>query len=172
MYEHSLLLKDMFIRPTLCLAALIIHPDDVQLRGPAEMFALCWDGKVPDLCYQNDDTALLVLSADIVSVDHDFLTKWKSAYSSCPYFCDEIKARWKGHGLIKSSDGLYTYHDRLVIHRPAQDLYILLLTKCHYNVDHPNWQLYENLLGGNVLMLLNCKAPCFNCVVCNCTNLI
>jgi hypothetical protein len=25
------------------------HPDDVQLRRPAEMFALWWDGNVPDL---------------------------------------------------------------------------------------------------------------------------
>jgi hypothetical protein len=47
---------------------------------------------------------------------------------------------WKGHGLNKSSDGVYTHHDRLVIPRPAQDLYILMLIECHYNVDHPNWQ--------------------------------
>ena len=64
------------------------HPDDVQLRRPAEMFALWWDGNVPDLCYQNNDTALLVLSSDTVSVDDDFLTKLKSAYFSCPYFSD------------------------------------------------------------------------------------
>ena len=42
MYEHPLLLKDMFIRPTLCLATLIIHPDDIHLRMPVEMFALWW----------------------------------------------------------------------------------------------------------------------------------
>ncbi len=29
------------------------HPDtDVNLRRPVEIFALSWDGKVPDLCYQ------------------------------------------------------------------------------------------------------------------------
>ena len=60
-------------------------------------------------------------------------------YSSCSYFADE-NTRWKGHGLIKSSDGLYTYHDRLVIPRLSQDLCILLLTKCSYNVGHQNWQ--------------------------------
>ncbi len=109
------------------------HPDDVQLRMPAEIFALWWDGNVPNLCYQNNDTALLVLLADIVSVDDDFLTKLKSAYSSCPYFFDKIKARWKSHGLVKSSNGLYTYHDRLVIPRPTQDLRILLLTEYHDN---------------------------------------
>ena len=105
------------------------HPDDVHLRRPVEMFALSWDGKVPDLCYQSNDIALLLLSADTVSVDDGFLTKLKTAYSSCSHFTDE-KTRWKGHGLIKSFDGqLYTYHDRLVIPRPAQDLRFLLLTK-------------------------------------------
>ena len=103
------------------------HPDDVHLHMPAEILALWWEGNVPDLCYQNNDTALLVLSANIVSVDDDFLTQLKSAYSSCPYFSDEIKARWESHGLIKSSNGLYTYHDRTIIPCPAQDLRILLL---------------------------------------------
>ena len=62
---------------------------------------------------KNNDNALLVFSTDIFSVDDDFLTKLNSAYSSCPYFSDEIKARWKSHGLVKSSNGFYTYHDRL-----------------------------------------------------------
>ena len=96
------------------------HPDDVHLRRLVEMFALWWDEKVHDLCYQSDDTALVVLSANIVSIDDGFLTKLNTAYSSCSCFADE-KIRWKGHGLIKSSNGLYTYHDRLVIPRPAQD---------------------------------------------------
>jgi hypothetical protein len=54
------------------------------------MFALWWDGKVPDLCYQNNYVALLVLCADNISVDNDFLTKLKSAYSSFPYFSDKL----------------------------------------------------------------------------------
>ncbi len=36
MYDHPLLLKDV-IRPIQCLAALIIHPDDVHLRRLVEM---------------------------------------------------------------------------------------------------------------------------------------
>ena len=60
------------------------HSDDVHLRRPVKMFAFWWDGKVPDLCYQNNTTSLLVLSADTVSVDDD---------SSCSYFADE-KTRW------------------------------------------------------------------------------
>ena len=73
------------------------------------------------------DTALLVLSADILSGDDGLQTKLKVAHSSCSYFNDEM-TRLKGHGLIKSPNGLYTYHDRLVIPYPAQDLRILLLT--------------------------------------------
>ena len=82
------------------------NPDDVHLRKLVEMFALWWDGQVPHLCYQSNDIALLVLSADTLSVDDGFLTKLKNAYSSCSYFNNE-KTRWKGQGLIKSSDGLY-----------------------------------------------------------------
>jgi len=87
-------------------------------------------------------------SVDIVSVDDCVLTKLKTAYSSCSHFANE-QTRWKGHGLIKSSDGLYTYHDWLVIPRPVQDLRILLLTKYHYNVGHSNWRrLLAPLLKG------------------------
>ena len=103
---------------------------------------------------------MLVLSADIVSVDDDYLTKLKTAYSACSYFVDE-KTRWKGHGLIMSSDGLYTYHDRLVIPRQAQDLRILLLTEYHDNVGHPNWRrLLATLLKrvGRERMFFYCKA--------------
>jgi hypothetical protein len=113
------------------------HPDDVHLSMLVEMFALWWGVKVRDLCYQSNDIVLLVLSEDIVSVDDGFLSKLKTDYSSCSYFADE-KTRWKHYGLIKSYDGLYTYHERLVILRPAQDLRILLLTEYHDNAGHPN----------------------------------
>ncbi len=82
---------------------------------------------------------MLVLSADIVSVDDDFLTNMITEYSSSSYFAD-TKTRWKGHGLIKSSNGLYTYHVRLVTPRLAQDLCILLLLERSYNDGHQNWQ--------------------------------
>ena len=59
------------------------------MRTQVEMFALWWDGKVLDLRYQNDDIALLVLSADIVSVNDDFLTNLITAVSSCSWFFDE-----------------------------------------------------------------------------------
>jgi hypothetical protein len=74
-----------------------------------------------------------------------------------------IKARWKGHGLNKSSDGLYTHHDRLVIPRPAQDLCILMLIECCYNFVHQignnaRWQLCENVSWGNVCIVLDWNA--------------
>jgi hypothetical protein len=82
------------------------YPDiDVHLRMQVEMFALWWDGKAPDMWYHSNDNALLLLSSDYVSVDDGFLTKLKTAYSSCSYFANE-KTSWKGYGLIKSYDGL------------------------------------------------------------------
>jgi hypothetical protein len=36
------------------------HPDDIQLRKPAKMFALWLDGNVRDQCYQNNDTNCIV----------------------------------------------------------------------------------------------------------------
>jgi hypothetical protein len=50
------------------------RPDDVHLRKISEMVALWWDGKVPDMCYHDNDIALLVLSANIASVNDAFLT--------------------------------------------------------------------------------------------------
>ena len=81
---------------------------------------------------------MLVLSEDIFSANDDFLIKLSTSYSLCPYLSDKIKAHWKSHGLVKSFDGLYTYHDRLVIPRPAQDLRILLLTEYYDNDGHSN----------------------------------
>jgi hypothetical protein len=43
------------------------------MRKPIELLTLLANAKVLDLCYQNNDTALLVLLADNVSVDADFL---------------------------------------------------------------------------------------------------
>jgi hypothetical protein len=118
------------------------------------------------LCHQSNDTALLVLSTDTVSVDDGFLTKVKTAFFSCLYVTDE-KTRWKGHGLIKSSGGLYTYHGRLVIPRAAQDLRILMLTDCHDNVGHHNWRrLLATLLKRFYWerMSFDCDVHFSNCV--------
>ena len=158
------------MRPIQCRAALIFCIQTMSNcvgQLSSRMCAIQWDGQVPDLCYQNNDTTLLVLLADIIFVDDD-LTKLKSTYSSCPYFFGEIKARWKVHSLITSCDSLYTCHERLVILRPAQDLCILLLTEYHDNVGHPNWRrLLASLLKHFVWerMLFDCKNLCSNSVV-------
>jgi hypothetical protein len=72
--------------------------------------------------------------------------------------------------LMKSFDGLYTYHDRLAKPRPAQDLRILLLTKYHDIVGHPIWRhLLATLLKRFwwERMSFDCKAHCSNGVVFN-----
>ena len=73
---------------------------------------------------------------------------WKSGIRNLVFLIRWlIKARWKGHGLNKSSDGLYTHHDRLIIPRLAQDLCIFLLAECHkmivHQIDNACWQLCE-----------------------------
>ena len=50
------------------------HPDDAHMRMIIEMFAFWWDGNVHDMCYLSNDTALLVIRADAVVVDDDFMT--------------------------------------------------------------------------------------------------
>jgi hypothetical protein len=72
--------------------------------------------------------------------------------------------------MIKSSDDLYTYHDRLVIPRPAHDLCILLLIKHEDNASRPNRRrllsiLLKRLWWGR--MSFDYKARCSNCIACN-----
>ena len=65
------------MKPTLCRGALIFSIHTMMSTCPLEIFALWWDGQVPYMCYQSNEMSLLVFSADIVSVDNDFLTKQK-----------------------------------------------------------------------------------------------
>jgi GTP:adenosylcobinamide-phosphate guanylyltransferase len=53
------------------------------MRMPVEMFSVRWDSKVPDMRDQSNDIALLVLSADIISVDDEFLNNLITVNSSC-----------------------------------------------------------------------------------------
>jgi hypothetical protein len=95
------------------------RPDDVHIYRPTRLFALYSGPKELDLCNYRNCNLLLVFSADTISVDDDFVTNLKTTYSSC-FFLDSVKSPWKHHERIKSSDGLYFYHDRLVMPRPAQ----------------------------------------------------
>ena len=149
--------------PTLCRGALIFSIRTMStcacqlgclLSGGMEKYLIC-------------DTIFLILSADNVSGEDDFLINLKISYSSCSsYFFDE-KTRWKCHGIIKSYDGLYTYHDRLDIPHPAQDMRILLLTEYHDNVGHPNWRRLLLKRFWWERMSFDCKAHCSNYVVFN-----
>jgi len=92
--------------------------DDDKLYNTQE--CLWWDGKVLDVLNNNNEPALLALSMEELNVDVDFLAQLKEAYTSCNYFSDENNLRWKSQKIEKSTDGLFRYHNRLVIPRPAK----------------------------------------------------
>ena len=70
----------------------------------------------------DNEPALLALSTEILNVDVDILAQLKEAYTSCNYFSDDNSLRWQSQKIEKSTDGLFRYHNRLVIPRPAQAL--------------------------------------------------
>ena len=72
--------------------------------------------------------------------------------------------------IEKSSDGLYRYHNRVVIPRPANVLIKAMLFEYHDNVSHPNYRrLMFSLLKHYwwVKMTLDCKLYCQHSVNCN-----
>jgi hypothetical protein len=92
--------------------------DDDKLYNTQE--CLWWNGKVLDVLNNDNEPTLLALSTEILNVDVDFLHQLKEAYTSCNYFLDENSLRWKSKKIEKSTDGLFRYHNRLVIPRPAK----------------------------------------------------
>ncbi len=73
-----------------------------------------------DVTRSDNELALLTLSTEELNVDAYFLARLKEPYSSCNYFSYENSLRWKSQNIVKSMDGLFTYHNRLVIPRPAK----------------------------------------------------
>ena len=64
--------------------------------------------------------ALLTLGA--FNVDDDFLSNLKGVYSTCANFSNENIERRLRQKIEKSSDGLFRYHDQVVIPRLANVL--------------------------------------------------
>jgi hypothetical protein len=96
---------------------------------------------VPYIDTNGNALALLALSTlEILNVDDDFLSKLKGAHSSCNDFCNENIERRLRHNIDKSSLGLFRYHNRVVIPRPASDLIKALLIEYHDNVGHLNYR--------------------------------
>ena len=70
----------------------------------------------------DSDPALLALTtSEILNVDYDFLSELKGTYSSWKYFSNENIERRLRKKNEKSSDGLFRYHNRVVIPRPTSD---------------------------------------------------
>ncbi len=102
---------------------------------------LWWEGNVPGIIYNGNDPALRALSTlETLNVDDDFLSQLKWAYSTCNFFYDVNIERRKRQSIVKSSDGLFRYHNRLVIPRTTLALIKALLIEYHDNVGHPNYR--------------------------------
>jgi hypothetical protein len=105
-----------------------------------------------------------------LSVDDVFLSQLRGAYSDCKYFSEENIDKRKSKNIIKTNDGLFMYHNRLVIPRPAHPLIKILLFEYHDNCGHSN---YRRVLASLLKrfwwdkMAFDCKAYCRNCIVCN-----
>ncbi len=126
-----------------------------------------------DVMRSDNEPALLALSTQELNVDVDFLAQLKETYSSCNYFSNENSLRWKSQNIVKSTDGLFTYHNRLVIPRPAKALKQSLLLEYHDNAGHSNHcRVLATLLKRYWWdkMAFDCKAYCQNCIVCNRAN--
>ena len=94
-----------------------------------------------DIDTNGNGPALLALSTlESLNVDNDFLSNLKSAYSICAYFSNDNNERRLRQKIEKSSDGLFRYHNRVVISRPANALIKALLFEYHDNAGHPNYR--------------------------------
>jgi hypothetical protein len=163
-----------------------------KLYSPDE--SLWWDGGVLDVLENdNNEPALLALTTSglsvvstcelsvdqtresvgsmcKLSVDDVFLSQLRGAYSDCKYFSEENIDKRKSKNIIKTNDGLFMYHNRLVIPRPAHPLIKMLLFEYHDNCGHSN---YRRVLASLLKrfwwdkMAFDCKAYCRNCIVCN-----
>ncbi len=102
---------------------------------------LWWDGNVPDIIYNGNNPTLLALSTlELLNVDDDFLSQLKRTYSTCNYFFDENIKRRKRQLIEKSSNGLFRYHNHVVIPRPTLALIKALLIEYHDNACHPSYR--------------------------------
>ena len=103
---------------------------------------------MPDIDTNGNGPALLTLSTlEALNVDDDFMSNLKGAYSTCAYFSNDNNERRLRHTSEKSSDGLFRYHNRVVVPRPANAFIKALLFEYHDNVGHPNYcRLIASLL--------------------------
>jgi len=85
--------------------------------------SLWWDENGLDINTNGNDPVIFELSKlEIINVDDDFMSKLEGAYSSCNYFSNEKIERRLRQKIEISHDGLFRYHNRLVILRPKSTL--------------------------------------------------
>ena len=77
---------------------------------------------------------------EALNVDDDYLSILKGAYSTCAYFSNDNNERRVKLEIEKSSDGLFRYHNRVVIPRLANALVKALLFEYHDNDGHTNYR--------------------------------
>ena len=98
------------------------------------------------------------------------MSKLKGAYSSCNYFSNENIERRSRQEIEKASDGLFRYHNRVVISRPARALINAIFIEYHDNDGYPNYRRLMTLLLKRYWwgkMTFDCMTYCQHCVVCN-----
>jgi len=118
-------------RPELIIIDNLYTPDE----------SLLWDGKVHGIDTNGNGHVLLALSTlEALNVDDDFLSNLKGAYSTCAYFSSDNNERRLKQKIEKSSDGLFRYHNRVVIPRPSNALIKALLFEYQDNASHPNYR--------------------------------
>lgn len=140
---------------------------DPVSRRP-DFYSIWWDGEVPRINDVDDEALLLALTADDISVDEEFGLKLKEEYKKATFFDD--KGGWNKAGLTKTDDGLFLYHDRILIPRSAPALRESLMYELHDASGHPNWRrLLANLLRRFWWkgITADCKSHCEKCVECN-----
>ena len=71
-----------------------------------------------DIHTNGNGPELLALSTlEVLNVDGNFLSNLKGAYSTCAYFLNDNNERRSRQKIVKSSDGLFIYHNRVLIPR-------------------------------------------------------
>ena len=129
-----------------------------------DLCSIWWDGDVPEVC----DAHFLALDAVDVSVDESFRQQLMEAYASAKYFSDS--GRWQHDKLEKSTEGLFLYHGRIVIPRPACQLRDVLFAEHHDAAGHPSWRRLLAVLLRKYWwrgIAADTKAYVAKCVVCN-----
>ena len=102
---------------------------------------LWWDGKLSHIDTNGNDLALPTLSTlEALNVDDDFLSILKGAYFTSSYFSNDNNERRLRQKFEKLSDGLFRYHNRVVIPLPVNALINALLFEYHDNVGHSNYR--------------------------------